>query len=78
MKQTIQGFDDDYVIRRLAEKISREGLTSDEALKRQTWDITGPTREGDIRFYDGPVPEDLVKEALKIVEERNKVKKGVG
>ncbi len=78
MKQTIKGFDDDYVVRYLAEEILREGLTPDEALKRQNWVITGQTLEGQIKTYDGPVPEDLVKEALKIVEERNKAKKGMG
>jgi hypothetical protein len=77
MKQAIQGFDDDYVVRNLAETILREGLTPDEALKRQNWNITGQTLEGQIKIYDGPVPEDLMKRALKIVEEQNKVKKAV-
>jgi len=54
------------------------GLTPDKALKRQNWIITGPSREGKDWFYDGPVPEDLVKEALKIVEEQNKANKGMG
>ncbi|MGP0045688.1 MAG: hypothetical protein ACLPVJ_12860 [Syntrophobacteraceae bacterium] len=77
MKQTIQGFDDDYVVRHLSEKISREGLTPDEAMRRQIWNITGPTLEGEIRVYDGPVPEDLVNEALKIIEQQNKAKKSM-
>ncbi len=72
MKQIIRGFDDNYVVSNLAEKIIQERLTSDEALKRVNWNVRGSNLKGAIRFYDGPVPEDLVKKALKMVEERNK------
>jgi hypothetical protein len=78
MKQTIRGFNDDYVARYLADKILQEVITPDEALKRQIWDITGTTQEGKIMTYDGSVLEYLVEKALKIVEKMNKVKKSVG
>jgi hypothetical protein len=59
-------FDREYIIKEAVKEISENNLTNSQILSHdRNWLIRGTDKSGNFKVYDGPIPQDILKEAIE-------------